>query len=66
MIEQGLAQQRMWKVGSADWDIACGAVEGEGLGAEVERKARELIEGMKDVVPVGQEVDRSLAVVGRN
>ncbi len=55
MIEQGLAQQRMWKAGEATEQVA----SGDGLSDEVERKARELVENMKDVVGVGVEVDRS-------
>jgi shikimate 5-dehydrogenase len=57
MIEQGLAQQRMWKAGDASDAVA----SGDGLSQDVEDKARELIENMKDVVVVGPEVDRSLA-----
>ena len=57
MIQQGLAQQRMWKAGDASESVA----SGDGLSEEVENKARELIENMKDVVVTGPEVDRSLA-----
>jgi quinate dehydrogenase len=59
MIEQGLAQQRMWKAGDASELVA----SGDGLSEDVERMARELVENMKDVVPVGVEVDRSAVVV---
>lgn len=57
MIEQGLAQQRMWKVGSASLEVACDKTL---LGEETERKARELIENMKDITVTELEVDRAL------
>lgn len=57
MIEQGLAQQRMWKVGSASLEVACDKTL---LGEETESKARELIENMKDITPTELEVDRAL------
>lgn len=56
MIEQGLAQQRMWKVGSASVAVASDVSL---LGAETERRARELVENMKDIVPTEPEIDRS-------
>ena len=57
MIEQGLAQQRMWKVGSASLEVACDKTL---LGEETERKARELVENMKDITVTELEVDRAL------
>lgn len=61
MIEQGLAQQRMWKAGSSSDEIASGDL----LPADVEKNARELVENMADVVPIGAEVDRSSVIVLR-
>jgi len=57
MIEQGLAQQRMWKVGSASLEVAC---DKSLLGEDTEDKARELVENMKDITPAELEVDRAL------
>ncbi|KAH8088210.1 hypothetical protein HD553DRAFT_348725 [Filobasidium floriforme] len=57
MIEQGLAQQRMWKVGSASLEVACDKTL---LGDDTERKARELVENMKDITVTELEVDRAL------
>lgn len=57
MIEQGLAQQRMWKAGSASLEVAC---DKNALGAETERKARELVMNMKDITSAELEVDRAL------
>lgn len=57
MIEQGLAQQRMWLVGSVDDSVACaGPVL---LGEEVEVRARRLVENMEDVEVSGEELDRA-------
>jgi quinate dehydrogenase len=56
MIEQGLAQSRMWKARNASVEVACG----DGLGEHIDRKARELVEGMADVVVTEVEVDRAL------
>ena len=58
MIEQGLAQQRMWLLGSVDDAVACGGPEI--LGAEVEERVRRLVEEMVDVVVSGVEVDRAV------
>lgn len=58
MIEQGLAQQRMWAVGSVDDAVACGGPEI--LGEAVERRVRRLVERMEDVVVSGAEVDRAV------
>jgi quinate dehydrogenase len=57
MIEQGLAQQRMWLKGDAGLQVAC---DKSLLGEETESKARELVEGMKDITPTELEVDRAL------
>lgn len=57
MIEQGLAQQRMWKIGSASLEVAC---DKSILGPEVEQQARDLVENMPDIVPSELEVDRAL------
>ncbi|KJA25518.1 hypothetical protein HYPSUDRAFT_37513 [Hypholoma sublateritium FD-334 SS-4] len=62
MIEQGLAQQRMWAVGSVEDAIACGGPEI--LGEKVEGQVRALVEGMADVVVGGVEVDRALEEPG--
>lgn len=56
MIEQGLAQQRMWKMGSPSVAVASDVSL---LDAETVRKAREFVENMKDIVPTEPEVDRS-------
>lgn len=60
MIEQGLAQQRMWKMGSASVAVAS---DESLLDAETCRKAREFVENMKDIVPTEPEVDRSKVTV---
>jgi len=59
MIEQGLAQQRMWKAGSASDQVA----SGDFLPGCVEREARTLVEEMQDVIPLSVEIDRSIDVV---
>lgn len=56
MIEQGLAQQRMWRAGDASLETGCADV----LDPETERRAREVIENMEDIVPLDPEVDRGL------
>lgn len=56
MIEQGLAQQRMWMMGSASVAVAS---DESLLDAETVRKARELIANLKDIVAAEPEVDRS-------
>ncbi|KAG8746254.1 hypothetical protein FRC10_005503 [Ceratobasidium sp. 414] len=56
MIEQGLAQSRMWQAGSASVEVACGG----GISGDVMSKAREFVENMADVVVVGKEHDRAL------
>ncbi|KAF8595967.1 Aminoacid dehydrogenase-like protein [Ceratobasidium sp. AG-I] len=56
MIEQGLAQSRMWQAGSASVGIACG----DGIPGDVVVKSREFVEKMDDVVVIGQEHDRAL------
>ncbi|KAG8755902.1 hypothetical protein FRC12_010740 [Ceratobasidium sp. 428] len=56
MIEQGLAQSRMWQAGSASVEVACG----DSIGEDVMSKAREFVENMPDIVMVGQEHDRTL------
>ncbi|KAF5317943.1 hypothetical protein D9619_012213 [Psilocybe cf. subviscida] len=55
MIEQGLAQQRMWKECVYTDKVA----SGDSLSEYVEQMARRLVEEMDDVNPVGAEVDRS-------
>ncbi len=62
MIEQGLAQQRMWLVGSVEDAVACGGPDI--LGAEVEERVRRLVEEMVDVVVTGVEVDRAMEGTG--
>ncbi|KAG8710974.1 hypothetical protein FRC08_016482 [Ceratobasidium sp. 394] len=56
MIEQGLAQSRMWQAGDASLEVAYG----DGIGEDVMSKAREFVENMADVVVVGKEHDRAL------
>lgn len=56
MIEQGLAQQRMWKMGTASVAVAS---DESLIDAETVRKARDLVENMKDIVSTVPEVDRS-------
>ncbi|GMK57701.1 hypothetical protein CspeluHIS016_0405350 [Cutaneotrichosporon spelunceum] len=60
MIEQGLAQQRMWKMGNASVAVAS---DESLLDAETCRKAREFVENMEDIVPTEPEIDRSKIVV---
>ncbi|KAF8755479.1 Pentafunctional AROM polypeptide [Rhizoctonia solani] len=55
MIEQGLAQSRMWQSGDASVDVACG----DRIGDDVMTKARDFVEQMADVVVVGKEYDRA-------
>ncbi|CAE6505338.1 unnamed protein product [Rhizoctonia solani] len=55
MIEQGLAQSRMWQTGDASVEVACG----DRVGEDVMAKARDFVERMADVVVVGQEYDRA-------
>ncbi|KAF8674904.1 Pentafunctional AROM polypeptide [Rhizoctonia solani] len=55
MIEQGLAQSRMWQSGDASVDVACG----DRIGDDVMNKARDFVEQMADVVVVGKEYDRA-------
>jgi shikimate 5-dehydrogenase len=54
MIEQGLAQQRMWRLGYPSADV--GVREGV-VSAEAMRAAREAIEGMGKVHDEIEEVD---------
>lgn len=56
MIEQGLAQQRMWLKGTASAAVAS---DESLLPAETVRKVREFIENLPDIIPEGPEVDRS-------
>ncbi|CAK9784198.1 Aminoacid dehydrogenase-like protein [Cutaneotrichosporon oleaginosum] len=56
MIEQGLAQQRMWKMGSSSVAVAS---DESILDAETCRKARVFVENMTDIVPTEPEVDRA-------
>lgn len=56
MIEQGLAQSRMWQAGNASVEVACG----DGIGSDVIVKSREFVENMADVVVIGKEHDRAL------
>ena len=56
MIEQGLAQSRMWQVGSASVEVACG----DFIPGEVVARSREFVEEMDDVVVIGKEHDRAL------
>lgn len=56
MIEQGLAQQRMWLSGTTSLSVAS---DESLLPAEVVRRARELVENLKDIVPDGPELDKS-------
>ncbi|KAG8723847.1 hypothetical protein FRC09_001490 [Ceratobasidium sp. 395] len=55
MIEQGLAQNRMWQAGNASVEVACG----DSIGEDVMSKAREFVENMPDIVVVGQEHDHA-------
>ncbi|KAG9119329.1 hypothetical protein FRC07_005691 [Ceratobasidium sp. 392] len=55
MIEQGLAQSRMWQAGSAAIEIACG----DSISEDLMSKAREFVENMADIVVVGTEHDRA-------
>ena len=65
MIEQGLAQQRMWLAGDVGDGIASGdGPSGSVLGEEVERMAREMVESMEDINVSEIEVDRALASPG--
>jgi hypothetical protein len=65
MIEQGLAQQRMWLVGDVEDGVASGdGPSGSVLGEDVERMAREMVEGMEDIAVTEIEVDRALASPG--
>ncbi|KAF9477820.1 hypothetical protein BDN70DRAFT_880759 [Pholiota conissans] len=57
MIEQGLAQQRMWTLASVDDSVACAGASL--LGEDVERRARALVEGMEDIAVDLLEVDRA-------
>lgn len=59
MIEQGLAQQRMWLKGSVEMQVAC---DSSLLGAETERKARELVLNMTDIKVERAELDRYIAI----
>lgn len=65
MIEQGLAQQRMWVAGDVGDEVASGdGPSGSVLGEEVERMARKMVEGMEDIAVSEVEVDRALASPG--
>jgi quinate dehydrogenase len=57
MIEQGLAQQRMWAMNTVDDVVAC--ADANLLGEEVERRARALVAEMEDIEPAEVEVDRA-------
>jgi len=67
MIEQGLAQQRMWMRGDASAEVGSDATL---LGEMIERDARVLVESMNDVVVTNTEVDlatgKENAVLVRN
>lgn len=54
MIEQGLAQERMWKAGDASVEVGS---DKHGLGAVIDQEARVMVEGMKDIVVTEKEVD---------
>jgi hypothetical protein len=56
MIEQGLAQQRMWRAGDASLETGCSDL----LDPETERRAWEVIFDMEDIVPLDPEIDRGL------
>lgn len=56
MIEQGLAQQRMWQTGQAT--VEAGS-DSSILPPEIEAAARKLADEMTDVVVNGKEVDRA-------
>ncbi|GLB38971.1 putative the AROM polypeptide catalyzes 5 consecutive enzymatic reactions in prechorismate polyaromatic amino acid biosynthesis [Lyophyllum shimeji] len=56
MIEQGLAQQRMWYMSSSSLQVGS---DPHIFSAELEKSVRELCEGMGDVVVDGEEVDRA-------
>lgn len=55
MIEQGLAQSRMWQAGDASVEVACG----DSISNDVTERARDFVERMADVVVVGKEYDRA-------
>ncbi|KAF8067932.1 hypothetical protein FPV67DRAFT_1165571 [Lyophyllum atratum] len=57
MIEQGLAQQRMWFMSSPTIQVGS---DPQILGPELEQSARELCEKMGDVVVIGEEVDKAV------
>jgi len=56
MIEQGLAQQRMWLTGQAT--VAAGS-DASILGPELEESARKLATEMSDVIVTEKEVDKA-------
>ncbi|KAF8316183.1 Aminoacid dehydrogenase-like protein [Clavulina sp. PMI_390] len=59
MIEQGLAQERMWKAGDASMLVGS---DGDGLevGGRIDQLAREMVERMGDVIVKEAEVDQAL------
>lgn len=57
MIEQGLAQQRMWKTGDASIEAG---LNGAILDPEADRLGRGVIHSIGDVVVIGKEVDLAL------
>ncbi len=56
MIEQGLAQQRMWFTGIPT--VEAGS-DGSVLSPEIEAAARKLAEEMTDVTVIGKEINRA-------
>ena len=63
MIEQGYAQQRMWRLGDPSAEAGMG-VKGEMLSVEAMRAAEDAIRTMGEIHLEGAEVDRALAVNG--
>ncbi|KAF5383256.1 hypothetical protein D9615_004904 [Tricholomella constricta] len=57
MIEQGLAQQRMWYMSSPTLQVGS---DERIFGPELEQSVRELCENMGDVVVSGEEVDKAM------
>lgn len=57
MIEQGLAQERMWRAGDASVEVGS---DQEGLGKTIDALARDMVEKMKDIIVTETEVDLAL------
>lgn len=57
MIEQGLAQERMWKAGDASVEVGS---DKDGLGAKIDELARAHVEEMKDIIVTEEEIDLAL------